>query len=560
MQRPQRGGRPPTIHPLQNGKTKERFSERNLKQEVIDAQCIIPEQSTDAAHFPTAANSSQFSSNEHVIPTSHADQTAWGIYHDDGYLYSTGAYDAQCTADESSQMMIDHSLLATQENMQCFPPSAAHELMKDDFPGEVLNQMSATDLIRALSLMNDGYLKMEDEGTLQFKFHNLDESWQAQRSGPSLAKKIIFTPESSPQPESDIRMDEEITLWPNGRILGCSTSSETRESGTIRERKPTRASQYPAGAIVTGTSRPSDTRRGHHSNSLPLTKDKSKTSRLLACPFYKWNCQAYGDCFRYELRRPKDVRQHLYRKHMQSQFYCPICYKTLRNTKSRDIHVQKQACVPANGPPGFDGISEDQKTRLTDYVCGAKPVEEQWFDIWDIIFGRTVQPPQSCYLGNYLEQPMEQLQNYWVTRRSEIINSAAARTNRVVSEEDINLSDSIIRILLGYFGGDAHTVFQEPEEGVEPMLHTMEQREAMEGNPHHLPHNISNSEISVSSDMIRDTMIGGGPAYEPVESLVDAYDYGFDEFYDGEGWLIDPYFPGGIDEAFSSDSFDYSKG
>ncbi|KAK9416776.1 hypothetical protein SUNI508_09474 [Seiridium unicorne] len=584
MQRPQHRGRQPTIDPPQNGKTKEGFPEDNLKQEVLDAQYIIPGQSTDSAHFSTAANSSQLSSNENFIPTSHTDQTAWGIYHDDGYFYSPGVYDAQCTADESSQMMIDQSLLTTQEDMHCFPLSVTHELMKDDFPGEVFNQMSATDMIRALSLMDGGCLKMEDEGTLQFEFHNLDELYQPQTSGPSSAKKINFTPESSPSSEGDIRMDEEIKTEPNGRILGCSTSFETQENRTIRERKPTRASQYPARAVVSsnhgqasqsssgeyngtawdtqafsGTFRPSKKRKLQHSDSLSLAKDKPKTSRLLACPFYKWNCQVYGDCFRYELRRPKDVRQHLYRKHMQPQFYCPVCYKTLRNTESRDIHVQKRACVPADGSSGFNGVSEDQKIRLTDYVCGTKPVEEQWYDIWDIIFGGTVQPPQSCYLGNYLEQPMKQLQNYWVTRRSEIIHSAAARMNRVVSEEDISLSNSIISILLGCFRGDAHTVFRKTEERVEPMLNTIEQREAMEGNLHHLPYNNSNSEISVSSDMIRDTMRDGGAAYEPVESLIDAYDCGFDELQDGDRWLIDPYFLGGIGEAFSSDSFDYSK-
>ncbi|KAK6084443.1 hypothetical protein SCUP234_03232 [Seiridium cupressi] len=424
-----------------------------------------------------------------------------------------------------------------------------------------------------------------DEGTLQFEFHNLDELWQPQTSKPSPAKKINFTPESSPSSESDIRMDEEIKIEPNGRILACSTSSETQGNRTIPERKPIRASQYPARAVVgskhaqasrsssgeyngtawdnqafSGTLQPSKKRKLQHSDYLPLARDKPKPSRLLACPFYKWNCQVYGDCFRYELRRPKDVRQHLYRKHMQPQFCCPVCYKTLRDTESRDIHVQKQACVPADGSTGFNGISEDQKTRLTHYVCGTKPVEEQWYDIWDIIFGGTVQPPQSCYLGNYMEQPTKQLQNYWVTRRSEILHSAAARINRVVSEEDISLSNSIISILLGCFRGDAYTVSQETEEGVEPMLNTIEQRESMEGNLHHLPYNISNSEISVSSDIIRDTMRDEGPTYEPVESPIGAYGCGFDELQDGERWLIDPYFLGGIGEAFGSHSFDYSKG
>ncbi len=81
--------------------------------------------------------------------------------------------------------------------------------------------------------------------------------------------------------------------------------------------------------------------------SLAASQVRGFTARnkpLLACPFYKWDAHKYHDCLRYGLRRIKDVKQHVYRRHTKPDLYCAVCYQVFSSADARDAHVRGMDC------------------------------------------------------------------------------------------------------------------------------------------------------------------------------------------------------------------------
>ncbi|KAI1491721.1 hypothetical protein F5X96DRAFT_451763 [Biscogniauxia mediterranea] len=143
-------------------------------------------------------------------------------------------------------------------------------------------------------------------------------------------------------------------------------------------------------------------------------------SRSFACPFYKSNSNKYSDCRTNILTRIKDVKQHVYRKHSKPHLYCPLCFEVFTKAKSRDNHIRQETCVPQRDP-GYDGISEDQKESLREKSVRGKPVEEQWRDVWYIIFpGAT--PPESPYLQSYREEVASTIRSFWDENKDQVIS------------------------------------------------------------------------------------------------------------------------------------------
>ncbi|KAF4490937.1 hypothetical protein CGGC5_v000507 [Colletotrichum fructicola Nara gc5] len=83
----------------------------------------------------------------------------------------------------------------------------------------------------------------------------------------------------------------------------------------------------------------------------------------LACPFYKSDRGKYQDCLKLQLKRIKDVKQHLNRKHMQPP-YCPSCGLEFDTQERQMKHSRVQLCQIRDYPRP-DGINHDQKETLS---------------------------------------------------------------------------------------------------------------------------------------------------------------------------------------------------
>lgn len=152
------------------------------------------------------------------------------------------------------------------------------------------------------------------------------------------------------------------------------------------------------------------------------SEDGAETNqRSLACPFYKHDSYKYHDCRQNVLRRIKDVKQHIIRKHRKPDFYCPVCFETFDEAILRDAHIQERGCT-SQSDPIYDGISADQKKALGQYSGRGKLIECQWNDVWHVIFPESA-PPKSPYLGNYREEIIPQIRDFWNEKRDQITSS-----------------------------------------------------------------------------------------------------------------------------------------
>lgn len=228
--------------------------------------------------------------------------------------------------------------------------------------------------------------------------------------------------------------------------------STNREAGTALPTKRSHQTAFPSGSN-------SDLDDGGS-----LTKWRSQAGddpriQLLACPFYERDRYKYQDCFRYQLRRIKDVKQHINRKHRKPEFYCSRCFLIFPTADSCDVHMRSASCE-MRADPQYDGITAQQKTTLTQYVSRSKSIVEQWYDTWDTIFPD--QPrPKSVYLGNYFEEMMPLLRAIWNSRQSKIISNVV-HTYRFEGLDQRVLNE-VMRSVFDHFEETLGGAVAEPE-------------------------------------------------------------------------------------------------
>lgn len=152
-------------------------------------------------------------------------------------------------------------------------------------------------------------------------------------------------------------------------------------------------------------------------SSTRLKTSHDNWGRSLACPFYKHDPFQHRKCLALSLRRPKDVKQHIYRSHTQPEFYCAMCYHIFHNATDRDIHWRERLCDPLDSSAlqRFQGITENQRKLLNEKSPRELSVEAQWFQIYAVIFPVS-EFPKSPYVGNCLEEIVPLLREKWETQ------------------------------------------------------------------------------------------------------------------------------------------------
>ncbi|KAI1150761.1 hypothetical protein F4825DRAFT_425472 [Nemania diffusa] len=134
--------------------------------------------------------------------------------------------------------------------------------------------------------------------------------------------------------------------------------------------------------------------------------------RLFACPFIFKDRRNHSRCLKYELKRIKDVKQHLLRAHLRPR-YCPRCYATFNNDEERDEHVR--VCNVEDHPPvNIDGISDNQQMILHKRSNSKHTVEEKWYFLWETIFPN-VDRPTGIYIDEVYSYEMFLLQRFMAT-------------------------------------------------------------------------------------------------------------------------------------------------
>ncbi|KAK6839246.1 hypothetical protein PG987_005112 [Apiospora arundinis] len=165
-------------------------------------------------------------------------------------------------------------------------------------------------------------------------------------------------------------------------------------------------------------SRPSTTKKLKHSSN---DAELDSTSLVFACPFLKRHPHKHRACAKYVLRRVRDVKQHLNRRHRTPDFYCARCYDTFNSAKERDEHTRDGNCLYRENPH-FEGITEVQKEQLNNAKERNKmSPEDQWFMIWDILFPSAGRP-NSVSRYSPQEEAVALIRDVWITKHPELLD------------------------------------------------------------------------------------------------------------------------------------------
>lgn len=182
-------------------------------------------------------------------------------------------------------------------------------------------------------------------------------------------------------------------------------------------------------------------------------------SQPLACPFSKLDGNRYYGCLKFELRRVKDVKQHISRKHSTPEFYCSRCWDTFPDRVRRDKHVKVALCE-TQPEPLFEGISDEQREQLKRTGKRGASTVQQWYGIWDILFPGKDRP-RSIYLENFMEETLG-----YIRKRCQDGNLEArlnALRNRHGDAVDKELVKDVITVVWDCF----HAVIDNTHAGCE---------------------------------------------------------------------------------------------
>ncbi|KAK2742721.1 hypothetical protein CKAH01_18458 [Colletotrichum kahawae] len=168
-----------------------------------------------------------------------------------------------------------------------------------------------------------------------------------------------------------------------------------------------------------------DDRKRPLSRQDPWDESRDSEPKPFACPYYKLDPLKYLNCFkRFTLKRVKDVKQHLNRKHSIIELYCPICWRTFGGPTQRDQHIVSRSCDPRDQPSADLGLmTPEQQNLITRRTDSGLDESKQWFGIWRILFpGAEV--PKSPYLGTELQEMIGMVRTYWKENSRSIISNA----------------------------------------------------------------------------------------------------------------------------------------
>lgn len=148
-----------------------------------------------------------------------------------------------------------------------------------------------------------------------------------------------------------------------------------------------------------------------------------------ACPYFKKDSMVHQSCYQFTLRRIRDVKQHVGRKHSMP-IYCPICNDIFPKEQERDNHVRENRC-PQKPFAKPEGTTEEQKKKLGKRAPANQTREEQWYGIFYTLFDVNVARPLSPYLqiDGVLFHGALNLQQYIVGEGVQVLDTFLAEHN-----------------------------------------------------------------------------------------------------------------------------------
>ncbi len=204
-----------------------------------------------------------------------------------------------------------------------------------------------------------------------------------------------------------------------------------------------------------------------------LSQAPSPLPLRLACPYFKLDPRKHRYCRRYTLRRVKDIKQHILRKH-KGRPSCPKCSQTFAPEDQMEHH--RKSCQGTAAPTLetrttreilTQGTTEQQMKELRQYLSRGKPLRDQWYDMWDILFPGE-QRPRSVHMDSQSPEPPKRhvaassLRDLWRDRKSDIMLQAIQELQITFTESHRDAIDKVMESFLDLVDSAAHNTTNMP--------------------------------------------------------------------------------------------------
>lgn len=159
-----------------------------------------------------------------------------------------------------------------------------------------------------------------------------------------------------------------------------------------------------------------------------VVRYQAEGDQRFACPFYLRNPSQHRACIRDDLRRIIDVKRHLWARHRRP-YDCPVCGATFDAPAACDNHIRRGECTQteAQNLAPAEAVSEDQLQLLAQPPSPGCSNNQQWEDIWRIVFPRDRPLSQAARQDAFLRQAVA-VRNFWDEQGATIIAQVLLET------------------------------------------------------------------------------------------------------------------------------------
>ncbi|KAK2058723.1 hypothetical protein LY76DRAFT_47978 [Colletotrichum caudatum] len=158
-------------------------------------------------------------------------------------------------------------------------------------------------------------------------------------------------------------------------------------------------------------------------------------AKFFACPYFKRDPVRHLKCFmRFKLKRVKDVKQHLYRKHSLPEHCCPLCWAAFGCRSDYDSHMRRRSCQAQEMPGEYGGfMTVDQKKAISKRTDGGLDEHGQWYNVWKVLFPDEDRPASPYLKSTELEELIPIVRWFWKKNSSDIVSDILSSPRMAVA-------------------------------------------------------------------------------------------------------------------------------
>lgn len=196
--------------------------------------------------------------------------------------------------------------------------------------------------------------------------------------------------------------------------------------------------------------------------------DSDISSPTWACPFFRHDPLGNMNCLKLKLKRIRDVKQHIQRRHNKSGNYCHKCWESFPSRKKMEEHLNSDNCEPIDQSLSVKkgGISAEAQEKLKHRAQRSKSGDEQWHDVYDIVFKGQKGPDRSSLepqLGTLIMETTRLMQSFWRDENEDWFPGYLSRQPLAQSMDQDALRGLVVNVM-----EEIHVRFEERIRGSSP--------------------------------------------------------------------------------------------